>query len=301
MGTFVEAKVSSRDLGRKDLKKMLDGSFDLAAGLEKKLSAFDPASEVNELNVSGDMEVSTALFAVIKRAKDISRMTGGEFDPTVAPLLKKEGFYRDMPGELLSRIPEGDKGVGINNIEMDPGTTRIVLRNGAWLDLSGIAKGYIVDRMSSYLKHGGAEDILVNAGGDIYCGERENGRKWRIGIRKPGEEEVLSVLELSGRAVATSGDYENVVIENGTGRVMSHIVDPSGREVLAKLPSSFTVMAPDCATADALATGMMAMGAEKALKLADRTKGVEVIIVGTKGDPDKMMFSSGAKEQMAER
>jgi FAD:protein FMN transferase len=210
-------------------------------------------------------------------------------------------LYKDMPVEILSKIPDNNAGVGVKNIEMHPASTRVVMRNGAWIDLSGIAKGYIVDRMSSCLQNKGIGDFLVNAGGDMYCGIKKSGRNWRIGLRKPGEEKVVLVLELTGRAIATSGDYENVVVDKASGRELSHIVDPVGGASISKMPSSFTVIAPDCATADALATGMMAMGVDRALELADRIEGVEVIIAGIKEHPDGIMFSSAARDNVVER
>ncbi len=262
---------------------------------------YDPDSGINRLNMSRDARVSPDLFYVIKSAVRINRLTGGAFDPTVSPILKRQGFYGDMPPKILDSIPASDAGVGMDNVELFPETSRIVLRNSAWLDLSGIAKGYVVDRIAGYLRERGIDDLFVNAGGDMYCGVKEDGRKWRIGVRKPGDRSVLAVLEVRDLAVATSGDYEKFMPESGTEIEFSHIVSPSARDTLVKVPSSFTVIAPDCLTADALATGMMVMGERKALELADGIKDVEVIVAGTKEDPASMIFSRGAERYISKR
>jgi len=95
-------------------------------------------------------------------------------------------------------------------------------------------------------------------------------------------------------AVATSGDYENVVIDRKSGEYISHIIDPSGEKAKREIPSSITVIAPTCAEADALATGMMAMDKDKAIALADTLKDVEIIAIECPGGRRSMNFSKGA-------
>lgn len=301
MGTFLEVRVSSFNMSREQLKEALEGAFRLADVLVGEVNGFDPASGINRLNLSRDSQVSPDLFYVIKNAGRINRLTGGAFDPTVSPILKRQGFYGDMPPEILDMIPDDDAGVGMDNVELFPGSFRVVLHNSAWLDLSGIAKGYVVDRIAAHLRECGISDFLVDAGGDMYCGVKEDGRKWRIGLRKPGRQSVLAVLEVSGLAVATSGDYEKFISERGTGTEFSHIVAPSAGEMLVKVPSSFTVIAPDCLTADALATAMMVMGKRKSLELADGMESIEVIVAGMNDDPARMMFSAGAEQYISKR
>jgi len=176
MGTFVQIKTSSPGYSRLELTSSVDEALDLARELEKMFSAFDPGSEANALNIAGTRKVSPELFKLIEQAKKISQMTDGEFDITVAPILKAEGFYKDMSAELRDRIPDGDEGVGWRNVTLRLDKKSIILRKGAWIDLSGIAKGYIVDRMAGLLRNKGITGMMVNAGGDIFCGRKgENG------------------------------------------------------------------------------------------------------------------------------
>jgi thiamine biosynthesis lipoprotein len=301
MGTFVQVKVSAPGHSRTELKKAVDGAMTLARVLEEKFNIYDSASEINTLNASGGGEVSPELFELIRNSGEISRITDGKFDITVAPILKANGFYKDMPLEILGRIPDSFEGVGWENVRTGADGRSILLRRGAWIDLSGIAKGYIVDRMAGFLLEEGISALMINAGGDIYCGEKNNGAPWRIGIRKPGGHAVVIALDIKDMAVATSGDYENVITDKKTGKVMAHIIDPLSEAAVQKTPSSVTVIAPTCREADALATGMMAMDSGSAVKLADAIKGVEVIVAEGCASRQEMRFSQGAAKYVAGR
>ncbi len=304
MHTFVQVKASiprAVGISRAELGKAVYGAMGEARALEKRFSAFYPGSEANLLNIVRTRKVSTELFGLLTEAGRISRLTDGEFDITVAPVLKAEGFYKHMPERIRDRIPESFDGVGWENVVMlDDGRT-VTLRKGAWIDLSGIAKGYIVDRMAGLFKEKGITGVMVNAGGDIYCGAKDDGAPWKIGIRRPGARSVVVALDVKDMAVATSGDYENVVIDRRTGEGISHIIDPSRGEAVRELPSSVTVIAPACARADALATGMMAMGREKAMALADTMEDVSIIVVECAGRRPVVSFSKGAEKYLAGR
>jgi thiamine biosynthesis lipoprotein len=301
MGTFVQVKVYAPDRPENEVKRAIDGAMELARELEKSFSAFDPESEVNKLNGAGKAKVSTELFNLIKEAKRVSDITGGEFDITVAPVMKANGFYGDMPEELLEEIPDTFEGVGYENVQLGADSRTVTLVNGAWIDLSGIAKGYIVDRMAAYFRGKGLEGVLVNAGGDLYCGRREKGHPWKIGIREPGGSNIVATLFLEDTAVATSGDYENVIFDEKTGEVISHIIDPASDKAVKDESTSVTVLASSCTEADALATGMLAMGTEKALKLSEVLNGIEIITVYCPGKHHTVSYSSGAKKYITWR
>lgn len=301
MGTFVEVKAMSTDRDEIYVKSAVDGAFSLAKELEDKLSIFNAESEINILNVKKSLKASPDLLAVLMAAERVNRMTSGAFDPTISPILKRNGFYKDMPADILKAIPEDDGGVGFNNVRVDELSGMVSLEGGAWLDLSGIAKGYIVDRMAFFLREKGITIFLINAGGDIYCGAGPSGKKWRIGIKEPGKEGIKAVLEMEKLAVATSGDYENVVVDDETHRVISHIADP-GRFTMAEMvPLGFTVIATECVTADGLATGTIVLGPEKAIEAVNNIDGVEIIAFLSPAGEDSVFMSAGAEKYISRR
>jgi FAD:protein FMN transferase len=301
MGTFTQIKAASDNMRTEDVQRAVDGAFALGRELEMRMSVFDETSEVNKLNFSKSMKVSSDLMRILSVSKKINELTSGSFDPTVSPVLKRNGFYSDMPEAVLSAIPENDEGVGFSNVVIDEDSGVVVLEKGAWLDLSGIAKGYIVDRMSSFLADNGVKYFLVNAGGDIFCGGRSGSKKWRIGIRRPGTEEIKAVLALESYAVATSGDYENVLAGEGNFKMLSHIVDPASLDVREMVPLGLTVIAPDCTTSDAVATASLVMGPEKAIEMAEKIEGIDIIALIRPGGRDAVMLSSGAKKHIVTR
>lgn len=296
MGTFVQVKVSDEQgLGAARVEKAITEALSAGAELEKELSIYDPSGEVSELNRSKRMKVSPELFDLLALAVEISRRTSGAFDVTVAPVLKARGFYADMPEEIRRTIPDGNKGVGWRNIILDRDAGTVTLRNGAWIDLSGVAKGYIADVMAENLRSAGAGCFLVNAGGEIRCGGGASGKKWRIGIQKPGTSGSAAILGLTDAAVATSGDYENFLVDSASGGEVSHIVDPGTDAPMEKKKGSATVITKSCAYADALATGMMVLGREKAIALAEELGDADVIFVETVDGKEVMSFSRGAE------
>jgi len=305
MGTFVQVKVSSRKFSREELQKTIEHAMDKARVLEDKFSLFKENSELNELNFKKKKKVSEDLFQLIKISKDIGLLTGGNFDITLAPVLKKEGFYSDMTPGIRDKIPKALDALGWDNVVLHPETGEVELARGAWIDLSGIAKGYIVDKISEFFIKNGVSDFLINAGGDIYACGKNKGRAWRIGIRRPCSEGfsgkdileyVVLTLSVENMAVATSGDYENVVVQEGTLDERSHIIDPKLARSKPKMLSSMTVIAPTCAYADALATAMMVFDEKEALKLTDTLPEVEVIAVKNLNNHPEINFSKNAKK-----
>ena len=299
MDTFVQVKAVAPGYSREKIEEAVNGAFELARQLEKKFSVYDPGSEVNALNKAKSLTVSPELFDLLRMANGVSLITEGEFDVTVAPVMKANGFYGDMPAELLKDIPDDFSGVNWKNVKIRMDKHKILLVNNAWIDLSGIAKGYIVDRMSDHLRGNGIESSMVNAGGDIYCGRKGKDGDWRIGVRKPGAKNIVMTLDIGGMAVATSGDYENVAVDKETGEIVSHIVDPRTDTPVKERASSVTVIAPSCARADALATGMMAMGREKALALADTLEDVEIIVIECTPEGHSTYYSRNAVKYLS--
>jgi len=166
------------------------------------------------------------------------------------------------------------------------------------LDLGGIAKGYAVDKAIVVLRKEGIEAALLNAGGDIYClGGRDKNKKWRVALQHPRKKNsILTVLELEDMACATSGDYQKYIQIDG--RRYSHIINPKSGYPCTDVPASVTVLAEDCASADALATSIFVLGPKKGIDLINRLENTEAIVVSLQEEKLDILLSRGLKGKL---
>ncbi len=288
MGTILTLELEAADAEEASL--IVGRCWDEADRLEKIFSRYDPESELSRINreaAAGPVPVSEEMLEVLSRSIEISRLTGGAFDVTVGPLLEVWGMFPRREGKVPGpeEIAAALSRVGWEKIVLEPeGRTVRFLTPGLEIDLGALAKGYVVDRLASLLTGNGVENALVNAGGDIYClGEHPGGRGWRIGVEHPRREgEVLAVLELRGRAVATSGDYRNYFIQQS--RRYSHIIDPRTGEPARTGVMESTVLAADCLTADGLATALFVLGPERGLEVIKSDPDWEGLVIVEEGE-----------------
>ena len=151
------------------------------------------------------------------------------------------------------------------------------LKEGVKIDLGAIAKGYAVDRAIRKIRELRVKSCLIDAGGDIYCLGNKEGDLWQVGIRHPRKKnEIMDIIKLESKAVATSGDYEQMFILND--KRYSHIIDPKTGYPADKGIISVTVIAPYCLTADALATSIFVLGKNKGMDLVNYYGNSEALI-----------------------
>jgi thiamine biosynthesis lipoprotein len=239
--------------------------------LERILSDYDPASELSRLSAAAPMPeavpVGPDLWRVLARAVEIRDATGGGFDPTVGPLTK---LWRQA--RRTGRMPPPEKlaaaaaAVGPEALVLVPPNQVLLPRPGTRLDLGGIGMGDAVDRAVDVLRGLGIRAALVDASGDVGAlGAPPGAAGWRVEVAASGRREggeARECLVIADAAVTTSGDaFQAVEID---GIRYSHIVDPrTGLGVVG--PAAITVIAPDCTTADALATAASVLGPERGL------------------------------------
>jgi thiamine biosynthesis lipoprotein len=267
MGTTVNLTVVSDD--REAAAGAVEATLSRMAGLEDHLSRYRADSEISRLVTHGRVDdASEALVDVLRLSERISRMGDGAFDVTVQPVLD---LYRDRLSnrqELPSRveIEAALERVDYRSVRLS-GRSVVLERSDTGLTLDGIGKGYIVDQGVAELKRLGWPDVFVEAGGDLVAsGEKGDGSPWRIGIRSPRRALALQArLDARNQAVATSGDYMQPFTPDLS---QHHIVDPRTGLSSPDLASS-TVLAPDAATADGLATLTMVLGASRSRELLE--------------------------------
>jgi thiamine biosynthesis lipoprotein len=258
---------------------------DLASGIESELDRVDASmstwrkdSELSQFNAKSDQSewtpISEPFYEVLKEAQEVSTLTNGAFDVTIGPVVNLWGFgprarpehspSDDVLASVLART-------GYKHLELRAEPPAVRSSVPQYVDLSGIAKGYGVDVVARYLDKQGVSAYLVEIGGEVRSkGRKPDGDVWRLAIEEPVSEsrQVNRVIALEGQAMATSGDYRNYY--ESEGHRYSHTIDPSTGKPITHNLASVTVIADDCMTADALATGFNVMGFSRAEALATR-------------------------------
>lgn len=259
-------------------RRMVDATFAEIERLESVLSRHRPETPVARLNREGIVRDSpTELIEVVGRAKEYSALTGGAFDITIAPLLD---LYRSrLPGGLPLSEHEIERALRLVDHRQILIEDRVIAlgQAGMAISLDGIGKGYVVDRAVAALVAAGAENVMVEAGGDIAsAGNGAAGESWRVALQDPrNPRDFLGLLQLRGDAVATSGDYVQILAAD---RSLHHILDPrTGRS--PDHTSAVTVIAPSAMDADALSTAVFVLGPVRGLDLLDSLDGREGVIV----------------------
>jgi FAD:protein FMN transferase len=288
MGTTYSIRIAQASLAPRELREMQLDVDAALADLNRQMSTWIPDSEISRFNRAGVDEpvILSAGFAhVVRRALEIAAATGGAFDPTVGALVNLWGFGPDGPRRdppSPGDIAAARKTTGWRHLSLTPGGRLSKAIPSLQLDLGAIAKGYGVDRIAALLRERGLEHFLVEIGGETLAdGLNADGEPWRVGVLLPDNSGHLhSVIRLTGgRAVATSGDYRQFFLD-ADGRIQSHIIDPRTAAPADHAVASVSVLAPDCLTADALATALLVLGPEEGLPLLDHAfPGVEALFL----------------------
>lgn len=272
-------------VNRAQLQALIDGAL---SAVNQEMSTYIEDSELMRFNrgpVGEAVPVSEHLAQVVELSLDIHRRSGGAFEVTVGPLVNLWGFGpqpepEQVPGraaieELLQRV-------GSDALKVEHAPNRITRSREVEIDLSAIAKGHGVDRVAQLLEEQGIRNYLVEIGGELRTlGKNPKGADWRIGIERPDPagRSVQQPIAVSGKSVATSGDYRNYYERDG--KRYAHSIDPRTGYPLEHRLASVTVVADTCAEADGLATALNVLGTEAALEMAEREKLAVFLLVKT--------------------
>lgn len=225
-----------------------------------QFSVFDSVSVISRLNRGEDLELSPEFEHILSLSFHMSELTNGAFDITVAPLVNLWGFGPEAKKEVTQAMVDSVKEfVGYQKISV---VEHHLVREDPriQLNLNAVAKGYAVDVLYNWLKSNGYDNFLVDIGGEIRTSGNKYGKAWKVGVQVPTDDkngaiEADYTFDLDNQAIATSGNYRNYYEQDG--QRFAHIIDPvSGFPQKSKMLSA-TVIAQDCATADAFATAFM--------------------------------------------
>jgi thiamine biosynthesis lipoprotein len=255
---------------------------DAVETVDRQMSTWRSDSDLMRLNAAAPecwVEVGDELIEVLNLAAEITAVSGGAFDIGIGEAVTAWGFG-PARGEADAEAIRAALGCRLRaEVECDPGTGRARRLNGRRLDLSGIAKGHGVDCMAKVLRQRDIPGFLASLDGEVAAaGLRPDGRPWAVALEEPdpSRRAARGVIEITDRALATSGDYRHRIRLGADW--LSHTIDPRiGAPVRNRL-ASVTVLAPTCAKADAWATALMVLGETAGPALA-RSLGIEAIFL----------------------
>lgn len=275
MGSSYTVKIAGAPLSPAARAHVQDAVHEALSAVDAAMSTHRADSELSRFNRHGaatPFALSRDTFAVLALAQQVSEQTGGAFDVTVAPVVDAWGFGPGRHYRVVDAVEIGEleRRVGHEALALDRASSSATkVRADVSADLSGIAKGFGVDRAAQALDALGIERYMIEAGGEVRTrGRNAEGQPWRIAIEQPDAvpQRARRVVPLSGLSMATSGDYR--IWFERDGRRYCHEIDPARGRPIDNAVASVSVVARECAFADAMATALMVMGEARGLAFA---------------------------------
>jgi FAD:protein FMN transferase len=285
MGTVYEIAVYDPSPGH--ASRAIDKAFAEIVRLDEVLSNFKPESELSQLNRNGHfhpIKVSADLYTVIAESDKYSRLSGGKYDITVAPLV--DMWKAALLGNRVTSEAEQQKlraCVGYEKIELTPPDTVEFHSRCMRIDVGSIGKGYAVDRAVEVLRAEGIKDALLVAGqSSIYgMGAPPGKTAWEVHLRDPSGR-VDPVVMLHDNSVSTSEQTPASLLGNETA---GHIIDPaSGKPLETKY--AFSIVAKTGTASDALSTTLLLLGPEKGKAVVQKIPDAAALWVSADGETE---------------
>lgn len=274
--------------------------------VDVSLSPFNKESVIRRINRNEEVTPDSMFVHVFQLAKTISEHTYGAFDITVAPLVNAWGFgFKNGQDLTPAQIDSILSFVGFEKVALENG--KIVKQDPrVILDCSAIAKGYGSDAVARLFDRKGIRNYMIEIGGEIVVkGLSPKEQKWKVGINKPIDDslnvnnEIQTILNVTDLGIATSGNYRNFYYKDG--KKYAHTIDPhTGYPVQHSILSS-TVLAKDCATADAYATAFMVLGLEQAKKILQSTPDIQAYLIYADEKGKNQVYTTPALQTMMDR
>ena len=265
------------------LKGIFDECVELAYSYHQLFDIYHTYEGVNNIKTINDnagiepVTVQSDIIEMLVLAKEMNEMSNGEFDVTYGAVLKLWHNWREEaestgtgPVPDQAQLLEAQKNVGWQHIQIDEENSTVYIdQEGISLDVGGIAKGFTVEKLASFLTSKGIDTAIINFGGNNrVLGTKPDGSAWGLGIEQPGTSSAMVAIKLNGETSAvTSGDYHRYYLSED-GNLYHHIIDPQ-----TLFPSihfhSVTIYTKDSGYADALSTSLFTMSVEDGQKLLD--------------------------------
>lgn len=281
LNTFISITVYDENA---DAQKILDECFALCSRYENEFSRTISSSELSRINSAGGVPVSISkdMFSILEKGLYYGKLSDGLFDITIAPLSSQWDFTAENP-----IVPDADALaaarplVSYKNLTLDASAqTACLLNPEAAIDLGGIAKGFIADRLKEYLLREDVSSAIIDLGGNILTiGHKPDNSNFTIGIKEPFSETgaISCGVSVADKSVVTSGTYQRYFTADGV--FYHHILDPlTGYPADTDL-SSVSIISEASADGDALSTTCMLLGTQKGLALIESLPDTEAIFI----------------------
>lgn len=288
-----------------DLKSEIDSVFE---AINLSMSTYIPDSDISRIN-KGDttVRIDHMFREVFQLSQEVYSNTNGYFDPTVGALVNAWGFG---PGDIVemdsSKVDSILHFVGLDKVRLNSDGTITKNDPRIFMDFNAIAKGYAIDRLAVLLDQKNIENYLVEVGGEIISkGENKiKNKSWLVGIDDPQIEEgrrLKLTLKLADKAMASSGNYRKFRVDSITGQKYVHTIDPKTGYTRNSDILAVSVIANDCARADAYATAMMAMELSESKKLLNLHEQLDAYIIYLENDGEVAEFMTPGFKKLVAR
>ncbi len=275
--------------GSKDEEEIFDGAWKLCNKLEKTLSRTIDTSDVGKINsANGEwVEVSDTTIEVLERSIYYAELSGGAFDVSIGGVSSLWDFYAEDPKlPDQTELSEAVSHVDYRNIEIDGNNVRL-LDPSAQIDLGGIAKGYIADRLTTYLESEGVTSGIINLGGNaVVIGSKPDNSKFVVGVEKPYSDrtELIGSIECTDKTVVTSGVFEREFEIDG--KIYHHILSVENGYPVDTDLNCVTLIADKGRSmdADALSTICLMLGSEAGKEFIETQDGIEAVFCLVSGE-----------------
>lgn len=253
--------------------------------IEQLISEWIDNSQVSMINKNAGIspvQVSPELYRLIERSIQLSKLTQGAFDITfqgLGELWRFDGSQKNPPDSLI--IESALQKISYKKIQLLDNSRVFLPEKGMAIGFGGIGQGYAVDKVKELLLAKGITNFVINSSGDVYAnGSKADGSAWKVGIADPQDkQEIIRWLEVDGKAVVTSGNYEKYF--EYEGHRYAHIIDPKTGWPTQGILSA-TVISPHTEVADALATALFVLGKDVGLDLVNQLPDTHCIIIDDK-------------------
>jgi len=278
MSTFFQIIIYS-DKNKNEIDRIISKAFEIISNYEENYSVNKTNSIIFKINQNSETFINSETYNIISNCINYSKISEGLFDITIFPLVKLWGFNQqkyNLPDTNLLKI--AIKKIGFKNIILK--NNKVITKNNAQIDLGGMLKGYVVDRIVEYLKSNNIEIGIVNAGGNLKVfGEKPDKKLWNIGIRHPRVEgELINTIKLRNNlSISTSGDYERYFITNN--KRYHHIINPFTGFPVDNSVISVSIIDESAEKADFYSTAIFLMGVNKGIKFANYYKIPAFIVI----------------------